>query len=62
MMTLLALAATAQEKLDPAVELQRKLDSDFLKRADWVTDYDVARARARERETLILGYFTTAGY
>ncbi len=62
MMACLALPATAQDRPDPREQLRAKLDSAFLKKADWVTDYDVARAQARTRKTLIFGYFTTAGY
>ena len=52
----------AQGRPDPAEELKNKLASAFLQHADWTTDYDVARRRAQQRQQLIFGYFTTAGY
>lgn len=55
-------AARGQEAADPAQLLRAKLASPFLELADWTTDYDVARQRAKEREQLVFGYFTTAGY
>jgi len=47
---------------DHQADLEAKLASPFLARADWVVDYDEARARADARGQLIFGYFTTAGY
>lgn len=52
----------AQQRPDPAQELESKLASPFLRHAEWTTDYDVARRQAKQRGALIFGYFTTAGY
>ncbi len=53
---------TGQDPPDPAQLLRDKLASPFLHHADWTTDYDLARRRAKERTQLVFGYFTTAGY
>lgn len=45
-------AETLEEKRDA------KLQSAFLKRAPWITDYDKARATARETGKPIFAYFT----
>ena len=52
----------AQDRPDPAEQLRAKLASPFLKKAAWLTDFDVALRRARAGQQLIFGYFTTAGY
>ena len=36
----------------------KKLQSEFLKKADWITDYDKAREAAKSGGKLIFGYFT----
>ena len=54
-------ALAAQDGPGPRALLEAKLASPFLSRADWTTDYDEALRRARVREQLVLGYFTTAG-
>lgn len=55
----LAAAPAAQDPQDALREkFTKKLESEFLAKADWVTDYDVARAKAKEQGKLILGYFT----
>ncbi len=51
-----------QERPSPAVALQQKLASPFLRHADWTTDYDAALRTATAEKKLILGYFTTAYY
>ena len=54
--------AQRAERPSPEKLLEAKLDSAFLKKAEWVMDYDLALKRAREAKKPILGYFTTAGY
>lgn len=46
----------------PEEQLKQKLAQPFLARHDWITDYDVAKARAVKSGKLVFGYFTTAGY
>ena len=58
----LSVPLVAQDRPDPATELQDKLASRFLQQADWTTDYDEAKRRAGDRRQLVFGYFTTAGY
>jgi len=48
--------------VSPAQQLQAKLAEPFLTQNDWITDYDLVRARAAAGGKLIFGYFTTAGY
>jgi len=50
------------ERPSPAVAMQQKLASPFLRHADWTTDYDEALRIAVAEKKLILGYFTTANY
>jgi hypothetical protein len=59
---LLSLPAQEAQRPSPEELLEAKLDSAFLKKADWVLGYDLAMKRAREAKKPILGYFTTAGY
>lgn len=62
----LALVATGigwrmwREPREPTLEerLEAKLAEPWLRLADWTTDYDVARERARAEGKLILAYFT----
>ena len=37
---------------------EQKLQSEFLRKADWIIDYDQARAEAKRQEKLIFAYFT----
>ena len=37
---------------------EQKLQSEFLRKADWIIDYDQARAEAKLQEKLIFAYFT----
>ena len=46
----------------PEEQLRAKLAEPFLKKANWLLDYDTALAQAKRRGKLIFGYFTTAGY
>ena len=39
-------------------KLEKKLASDFMSNADWITNYDEARKKAKETKKLIFGYFT----
>lgn len=59
---LLAAPLLGQAAQDPTELLRAKLASPFLEHADWTTDYDAARRAAKERDQLVFGYFTTAGY
>ena len=64
----LAVAAPAQKgaangALPPAQQAlvdkrDKKLDSEFLKKAKWQTDYDKALAAAKKSKKLIFAYFT----
>ena len=36
----------------------QKLESEFLKKAHWITDYDQALAEAKNQGKLIFAYFT----
>ena len=38
--------------------LAKKLESDFLKAAPWLTDFDQAREEAKKSGKLIFAYFT----
>ena len=60
-MLLPALVAVALQQPAPQEALEAKLASPFLQEAEWVLDFDAARAAAAERKRLILGYFTTTG-
>ncbi|HXX94841.1 MAG TPA: hypothetical protein VEN81_14535 [Planctomycetota bacterium] len=46
------LAQSLEEKLD------KKLASDFLKKAAWITDYDKAREESKKSGKAIFGYFS----
>ncbi|MHC5063112.1 MAG: thioredoxin domain-containing protein [Planctomycetota bacterium] len=50
----------AQDKEQERLIRQReqKLKSHFLKKADWITDYDQARAKAKQEDKMIFVYFT----
>ena len=56
------LVAQGADRPPPEELLAAKLESPFLKKADWVLDFDLAMKKAREGKKPILGYFTTAGY
>lgn len=53
---LLALAATSQDSL--AERKAKKLESAFLKKAPWITDYAAAMAKSKESKRPIFSYFT----
>ncbi len=50
----------AQDKEQERLIRQReqKLKANFLKKADWITDYDQARAKAKQEDKMIFVYFT----
>jgi hypothetical protein len=56
-LALLALATIASAQ-DMESRLEEKLAKDFVKNADWVTDFDAAKAKAKESGKLIFAYFT----
>ena len=51
----LAAAVAAGEMED---KLEEKLGKDFVKNAEWTTDFDAAKAKAKESGKAIFGYFT----
>ncbi len=56
----LLVPVTAQDQ-DQSVlrqRLEKKAQSDFFEIADWSQDYSKALVRAKERESLVLAYFT----
>jgi hypothetical protein len=61
----LAVALPAQDTPPPAAQadpmvanFEKKLASDFLTKAPWVTEWDAAKAAAKKENKPILGYFT----
>ena len=57
----LALDARGQEGPSQAELIEKrdkKLQSEFLKKASWVMGYEEAMAKSTESNKLILGYFT----
>lgn len=51
-------SAQAQTQEDLIKRRDAKLQSDFLRNADWTTDYDVARQKSAKFGKLILACFT----
>ena len=52
-------ASVAAQTQDRLTELrEKKLASEFLKNADWHTDFDAARVAARKSNKVIFAYFT----
>lgn len=51
-------AAFAQDQAELAAKRDKKLQSEFLKLADWITDYDEARTVAADTGKPIFAYFT----
>lgn len=49
-------AQKSQEELKALRE--EKLNSSFLQNATWITDYDKARAEAKQSKKVIFAYFT----
>ena len=59
MLLTFALTAWAQgSQEDLKKNLEKKLDAPFLKNANWETDYDKARRKAKKDGKLIFAYFT----
>ena len=58
----LAFSVTAQvpgsEDAELRTKLKKKLASEFLTNANWFTDFDKARARAKATGKILFGYFT----
>ena len=53
------LPAQAQDDQEALIEKRdKKLAEDWVKSASWIMDYDKARETAKEKDTLIFGYFT----
>ncbi|MFO1050752.1 MAG: hypothetical protein U1F36_00890 [Planctomycetota bacterium] len=57
------LIAAPQQQGEPTqAELQKKYDEKlakpFVEKSKWTTDYDAARARAKEEHKLLFTYFT----
>ena len=57
---LLVGTATAQagNQAQLAEQRDKKLASEFMTKATWITDFDAARAAAKESGKPIFGYFT----
>jgi hypothetical protein len=55
-LALIGSAAFAQQSLEE--KRDKKLASEFLKKAAWVTDYDKALEEAKKSGKPIFGYFT----
>ncbi len=56
----LAVAQADQDERQAALQgkLEKKLASEFMKKADWQTDYDAVRAKAAKSGEVIFAYFT----
>ena len=52
----LATSALAQETMEQ--KRDKKLQSAFLKKAAWITDYDAAMAESKKSKKPIFAYFT----
>lgn len=62
-LTLLAPQAATQGRQPPSQEelqsrLEKKLEGEWLKNADWQTDFAAAKAAAKDSGKLIFAYFT----
>ncbi len=57
---LVALAAFLMQDT-PDERLRKKLQSPFLKKIEWIRDYDKAKAAAAKSGKLIFAYFTVTG-
>jgi hypothetical protein len=54
----LALGSTAPAQQSLEEKRDKKLASEFLKKASWITDYDKAREESKKSGKPIFGYFT----
>lgn len=65
-LTVLALISTGRAPAAGVAELtalkQKKLESPFLKKAPWLTDYDAARAESARAQKPIFAYFTVSSF
>jgi hypothetical protein len=50
--------ALAQDQEQMKKNLEKKMESEFLKKAPWVLDFDEAKAAAKKSNKLIFAYFT----
>lgn len=50
--------AAQDDQKDLIDKRDKKLQSEFLKKAPWITDYDKALEEAQKSNKLIMGYFT----
>ena len=57
-LSLVGLLATTAFAQGMEAKLQEKLAKDFVKNADWVTDFDAAKQKAKESGKIIFAYFT----
>ncbi len=56
---ILTTGLVAQKSQEELVALrEKKLASEFLQKAKWMTDYDKARAEAKTSKKVIFAYFT----
>lgn len=58
LLAVLALSFALPAQSDLEKKLEEKLASEFLTKAPWITDYDQARAVAREKKLPIFAYFS----
>ena len=60
MLAAVVIAAIGSSAFGQSLEEKRdkKLASEFLKKAAWITDYDKAREEAKKSSKPIFGYFT----
>ena len=55
----LAVSGAAQgNKEELQAKLEKKLAGEWLKNAEWITDYEAAKVQAKESGKLIFAYFT----
>lgn len=53
-----ALSVSAQGQADLIAKKEKKLQGSWLNKAEWITDYDAARAEAKASGKAIFTYFT----
>lgn len=56
--TLAGLASGQDDQADLKAKKEKKLASEFLKKAAWTLDFDAAKAAAKKGDKLIFAYFT----
>lgn len=59
---LVVVPACAAGEPELAALKQKKLESPFLKKAAWLTDYDAARAESARTGKPIFAYFTVSSF